>query len=165
MSDRCCGPTITNFGIGSQTTTQILSGVTTALASSPDFILIQGGVNDIASAVSDPNATIQSNIATICDAAVLAGATPILVNISPWKGSGGWTADRQTWTDTYNAWLAGYATANGYQMADVYAVLEDPANPDTLLPAFDSDHIHPNTEGYKIMGLAVSIAVQNAGPW
>jgi hypothetical protein len=32
-------------------------------------------------------------------------------------------------------------------------VLEDPANPEELLPAYDSgDHLHPNDAGYQAIG-------------
>jgi lysophospholipase L1-like esterase len=52
-----------------------------------------------------------------------------------------------------NAWIrtAGQLDA----VADFDLQLRDPAQPDRLLPAYDSgDHLHPNDRGYRAMAEA-----------
>ena len=45
-------------------------------------------------------------------------------------------------------------------MVDFDAALRDPANPERLLPAFDSgDHLHPHDPGYQAMADAVDLAL------
>jgi hypothetical protein len=40
---------------------------------------------------------------------------------------------------------------------DFDAVVRDPANADTILPAFDCDGIHPTPRGYLEMGRSVGL--------
>lgn len=43
-------------------------------------------------------------------------------------------------------------------VVDFEKVMRDPANPDRLLPAYDSgDHLHPNDVGYKAMAAAIDL--------
>lgn len=63
-------------------------------------------------------------------------------------------ADRQA----VNAWIR--TPGNFDAVIDFDAVTRDPAQPDRLLPAFDTgDHIHPNPAGYKAMGEAVPLGL------
>lgn len=45
-------------------------------------------------------------------------------------------------------------------VVDFEKVMHDPANPDRLLPAYDSgDHLHPNDAGYKAMAAALDLSL------
>lgn len=45
-------------------------------------------------------------------------------------------------------------------VVDFEKVMRDPANPDRLLPAYDSgDHLHPNDAGYKAMAAALDLSL------
>jgi lysophospholipase L1-like esterase len=57
-----------------------------------------------------------------------------------------------------NAWIRepGHFDA----VIDLDKVTADPANPQQLLPAFDSgDHLHPGPAGYKAMGQAIPLSL------
>ncbi|MDB5720777.1 MAG: hypothetical protein JWP15_1395 [Alphaproteobacteria bacterium] len=59
-----------------------------------------------------------------------------------------------------NQWIRTSGEPDG--IVDFDAATRDPANPDKLLPAFDSgDHLHPNEAGQKAMGDAVDLALFN----
>ena len=44
-------------------------------------------------------------------------------------------------------------------VADFDVALRDPAHPDRLLPAYDSDHLHPNTAGYEAMAASIDLTL------
>ena len=54
---------------------------------------------------------------------------------------------------TVNAWIRGSGEFDA--VLDVDRLMRDPAQPDRLLPRFDSgDHLHPNDAGYRAMAAA-----------
>lgn len=56
-----------------------------------------------------------------------------------------------------NDWIRTSATAD--EVVDFHAALRDPADPDRLLPAYDSgDVLHPSDAGYRAMGDAIPLA-------
>jgi len=56
-----------------------------------------------------------------------------------------------------NDWIRTGADADG--VVDFHAVLRDPADPDRLLPVYDSgDHLHPSPAGYAAMAEAVDLS-------
>jgi lysophospholipase L1-like esterase len=130
------------------------------VALAPQYVVIQGGINDIANAVSDPVSGMQTQIETMVGQARDSGITPIICNTSPWGTYTSWTAQKQAYQDTYNAWLSTYCATNSITMVDIYTALQDPDNPLNLLAAYDSgDHLHPSTAGYKVMGLRVADSI------
>jgi lysophospholipase L1-like esterase len=55
-----------------------------------------------------------------------------------------------------SAWLS----AQGGRVIDTDAALRDPAQPNRLLPAFDSgDHVHPNAAGAHQLGITIGVAL------
>ncbi len=60
--------------------------------------------------------------------------------------------------DTVNAWIRGSHAFDA--VIDFDAAVRDPANPQRLRPDLDTgDHLHPNAEGYRVMGEAVDLAL------
>lgn len=120
-----------------------------------NFSIIQGGVNNIHPAVSDPVATIQADITYMVDKALAAGHRVILIGVAPWKGfTEAWDSTKQGYTDTYNAWAA---STYPDQYFDVYSLLEDPGEADTLLPAYDSgDGLHISAAAYAAVDAALA---------
>ena len=62
------------------------------------------------------------------------------------------------------AWPVRLCRANAAKFADgvidFEAVLRNPADPASMLPAFDSgDHLHPNDTGYRAMAAAVVLGL------
>jgi lysophospholipase L1-like esterase len=54
-----------------------------------------------------------------------------------------------------NAWIR--STKLFDAVIDLAKVVEDPADPQRLLPAYDHDHIHPNDAGHKAMADAIDL--------
>jgi lysophospholipase L1-like esterase len=150
---------ITLKGIGGQTLTQIEARFATdVVALAPRFCVIEGGINDIqlTGVGVDPTSTMQTKVISMIGQARAASIVPIVVNVTPFKNSTNWTAERQGYLDAYNAWLLSYTTTNSVLMLDANALLVDPATPQTLLAAFDSgDHLHWGTLGHRIVGNAL----------
>jgi lysophospholipase L1-like esterase len=112
-------------------------------------VLIEGGINDIIVASVDPTAQMMIDQAAMVAHAVGNGLQYQVYTIGPWKGAteATWTAERQGWQDTYNAWVI--STYDPRRVTDMFTILEDPGTPDTLLAAFDSgDGLHPNAAGF-----------------
>lgn len=125
--------------------------------SNADIAIIQGGVNDVQASATAANmwAATSSMITT----AKAAGMSVIVINVMPWKNAVTWSAGEQTVTDDYNALLAANEASSGFTLVDAYSALEDPANADEMLPAYDSgDGLHPNSDG----GAAIAALVDTA---
>ena len=144
---------ITRRAVGGLKTSGIRELFDTHFSESDDYTIIEGGINNIISAASDPTAEMQLDVAAMMDEAIASGQKVILINVGPWKNHANWTTTRQSYTDTYNAWCA---SEYGNYLIDIYAELEDPSNADELLPAYDSgDGLHPNSTGYGVIDDAI----------
>jgi len=65
---------------------------------------------------------------------------------------------REATREAVNQWIRHSASFDG--VLDFDAVLRDPADPNRLLPRFDSDdHIHPSDAGYAAMAQSVPLSV------
>lgn len=118
----------------------------------------QGGVNDIQAL--DTAADIWAATSSMIVTAKTAGMSVVVINVMPWKNAVTWSAGEQTVTDDYNALLAANEVSSGFTLVDAYTALEDPANPDELLPAYDSgDGLHPNATGGAAIAAVVDVAL------
>jgi len=154
--------TVVNKGIGGDTTSGMLSRFTTdVLNHDPDFVVIWGGVNDIASA-SLSLATTESNLQSMYTRAHNADINVIAISMSPWKGTSTWTAAKQLSTDSLHDWIMNTATNIDHRI-EVYSLLEDPNNPDAMLPAYTRDHLHFNYTGGVVIGQAIYDTVDFEG--
>ncbi|MTV40052.1 SGNH/GDSL hydrolase family protein [Duganella radicis] len=127
------------------------------------WLLLHGGVNDIAAsdmlAVPEQQASAQDIIAgmqTLLQRAHAAGIRVCAATLPPHGGVGKpfiHSAEGEAKRQAVNAWIR---TAGQFDaVADVDMQLRDPAQPDRLLPAYDSgDHLHPNDRGYRAMAEA-----------
>ncbi len=143
---------VVNCGISGNSLAQIDTRfIADADPASHDFVIIEGGVNDILFALSDPNTSMRASLQSIATKCVSNGATPYFINISPWKGAATWNADRQTWTESYNTWLTEYCATNGYFLLDVYSAFgkdSDPAAPSEIFIDTGRLHWHDGANGY-----------------
>lgn len=154
ITDTHVSAVVTASGVGGNKLTDMDARFATdVVAAAPDCCIIQGGINDLASAASDPNASMQAAVVSMVAKARAANITPVLFTPGPWKSNVNWTQARQDYTDTFRAWIIAYGASEGIAVADVYSALEDPSVPETLLPAYDSgDGLHPSAAGYRAVG-------------
>jgi len=137
-------------------------------------VVMMMGINDIgwpgegAITPPDPEPTADDIVAgyrQIIDRAHAHGVRFVAVTLTPFidtfKGtplSGYYTPEKEKIRLAVNAWIRANKTADG--LIDFDKVLEDPASPGHVLPAFDcGDHLHPNDAGYQAMAKAVDLNV------
>ena len=119
-------------------------------------VIIWEGTNDY---LANPNLTLSDYTSVYTQLIAIAHAHGIKVigaTLQPTEGTGGWTAEGNTLREAVNNWILTSGAFDG--TADFSTVLEDPANPAQLLPAYDSgDHLHPNDAGYLAIADSVDL--------
>jgi lysophospholipase L1-like esterase len=135
-------------GVSGDTLPQILSVLTGhTFKSSDNFVLIEGGINDIVQASVDPTTQMAIDQAAAVAFAIANELQYQVYTVGPWKAHTSWTSEKQGWTDTYNQSIRD--TYDPRRVTDMFTILEDPGAADTLLAAFDSgDGLHPNATGF-----------------
>ncbi len=161
------GKPYVNRGISGQITGQMLGRMQAdVIALQPKAMVLLGGTNDLARGVELP--AIENNIQMICELAEANGIRPILGALLPvsdyhedvdprYKR----TTDRPP-SDilTLNAWMKSFSEAHGYIYLDYYQALVDSQG--MLQGDLSDDGLHPNVEGYKVMGPLAEKAIASA---
>ena len=135
-----------------------------------DFVIIQGGVNDLTN-VGDPQtaAQIQTAVTTMQQICRSAGKQVVIMEVGPYAGSASWAAGEQVHLDNYNAWITTESAAQtDTSEIPIYAVLEGDTTADTLSliangdsVTYDSgDALHPNAAGYVLIGSQADTALE-----
>jgi lysophospholipase L1-like esterase len=137
-----------NAGVGGNSTTQMLARVATDVtAYSPDWVLVMGGINDVASGVSA--ATIYTNLTTMYETFYNLGYHVIGCTLLP-SSSFDTAAERLVFT-TVNTNLRAYAAAHTWLwFADIQPLYDDGnSNP---LATYTADGVHPSALGAAVIG-------------
>jgi lysophospholipase L1-like esterase len=150
--------TYQNMGIGSETTTSIKNRFTADVVDiKPKYVVIEGGVNDIAAAVE--KATVTGNYHTIFAAAQAAGIVPVFLQILPWTGG---TNEQMQTRDDWNTDIAADCLSHGGLVvnADSYVgqfrVGGDDGNLWDQQAAYDDGgHIHYTAAGHAKIAEAI----------
>ncbi|MFA6296560.1 MAG: GDSL-type esterase/lipase family protein [Patescibacteria group bacterium] len=147
-----------NFGVDGQKTDAMLARISSITSlQNVRYAIVLGGVNDIRSGYSV--ASTESNLQSMYTALKTAGLTVIAAKITPWKGHSEWYEAAQIKTDQINDWIQNSATDVDI-VAETYTALEDPSDPDKLLPIYDNgDHLHPSAAGYAAIANTIYSAV------
>lgn len=139
-------------GIGGQTTPQMLIRFRNdVIALHPKAVHIMAGTNDIAGNTGAATmATVQGNIESMVELARAHGIKVILGSIPP-AAAFPWSPDKHPAPQIaqLNAWLRGYAKANGFTYVDYHTALTTPDG--GMKPGLSSDGVHPTPAGYAIM--------------
>lgn len=123
------------------------------------YLIVFEGVNDLGG-VSDANApTLATNLINaytdFANQARARNIKPYAATITPFGNSGYYTAAREAARQTINNWIRNNTAFDGF--IDFDAAVRDPANPENLLPAYNSDNLHLNPAGYQAMADAVNL--------
>lgn len=135
-------PTTNNFGVGGDTTAQMLARISTVVASPADIILFMGGTNDRTGGMTV--ADTKRNILAIVRRLQKAGKIVIVANDTPRFASKALTAPQQLDHEAIRDWI-NIELSKITPVADTYS---------HIVPADLHDDLHPNVKGaYKIGAL------------
>jgi lysophospholipase L1-like esterase len=120
------------------------------------------GINDIGFPVFIPSAPqvsanqITDSMATAIAKAKAKGIKVYLATLLPYKGAAYYTTDGEAKRQAVNAFIRNNREIDG--VIDFDRVMQNPADPLTMNPAYDSgDHLHPNDAGYGAMAAAIDL--------
>lgn len=149
-------------GIGGQTTPQmVLRFRQDVIDLKPAVVQIMAGTNDIAGNTGPMTADqSRANIMTMAELARAHGIRVILASIPPaanfpWR-PGLETADKIA---AMNTWLKSYAAQTNSTYADYWTALHDGT---ALRASLTYDGVHPNKDGYAVMGPVAEAAIRTA---
>ena len=136
---------VLNFGIGNQTTVQMLGRFGEVLSSGAGVVVIEGGLNDLYQ-LGPKTANIDS-IASMATQAKAAGIRVILTSLVPDSFSYA-TGTAPTSSDIFamSEALEALAQSQGYLYADFFDAMRLPDGAQD--PSLTIDGVHPNAAGY-----------------
>ena len=131
------------------------------------YVIVLEGINDLghagSSAPASETVTADDLIAAMKQLIARAHEKGIKIfgaTLTPFAGTrspGYYTPEKDVQRKALNEWIRTGHAFDG--VIDFEKAMRDPANPDRMLPAYDSgDHLHPGDEGYKAMADAVDLA-------
>jgi lysophospholipase L1-like esterase len=149
-------------GISGQTTPQMLVRFRRdVLDLKPRVVVILAGTNDIAGntgVMTDED--IQGNLASMAQLAKANGITPVSAYHAAPTGVPQTSARPMSRIRAINTWIKEYAAANGHVYLDYFPAMID--NTGVLRTELSADDLHPNVQGYEIMGPLAEQAIARA---
>jgi lysophospholipase L1-like esterase len=119
-------------------------------------VVIWEGTNDIGNHPDLDPSQLTDAYQQLIDAAHQQGIRVIGATLQPDKGTGYYTPEGNEVRKAVNDWIRTSGAFDG--VADFDQVLLDPADPDQMLPAYDSgDHLHPNDLGYQAIADSINL--------
>lgn len=145
-------------GIGGQTTMHMICRFRQdVIELEPEYVVILAGINDIAR----NNGFIKventfKNLVNMIELARLHGIKPVMCTLVPAREIG-WrlrVGDPRPSIDSLNTMIVSYAAENGIPVVDYHTAMKTEEG--GMLPEFETDAVHPNLEGYKVMEKVLS---------
>lgn len=144
-------------GIGGQTTMQMLVRFRAdVIELKPEYVVILAGINDIArnnGYIKVEN--IFKNIVSMVELAKVHGIKPVLCTICPAREIG-WRkqlGDPRPSIDSLNTFIRNYSEAGGIPLADYHSAMK--TDDGAMIPEYETDAVHPNIKGYKVMEMVL----------
>jgi lysophospholipase L1-like esterase len=128
-------------------------------------IVLLEGINDIQQLPHQLDATkIEAAYQEIVDEAHARGIRVVGATLLPFKGFSVWTPTLEATRAAVNQYIRTSGTFDA--VVDFDQVMRDPADPQRMLPAYDSgDHIHPSDAGYQAMANSVNLDLLRPPRW
>ncbi len=146
---------VLNRGVRGQRTDQMLRRFNWDVPPhKPDIVVVLGGVNDINQ--GKELASIQNNLQQIYELSLQEKARVLACTILPLDIL---PPEQKEKVREMNEWVRSYAASHHLGFCDTYKALEDPTRPGFLRGT--RDDIHPDVEGYKLMGEAIAKAIED----
>ncbi len=131
------------------------------------YVIMLEGINDL----GHPGTTTAPISETVTGEDIIAGLKQMAdrahekgikvfgATLTPFGGytsAGYYTEQKETYRKAINDWIRTTDAFDGF--IDFEKAVRDPANPNRILPAYDSgDHLHPGNAGYKAMADAIDL--------
>ncbi|WP_170222718.1 GDSL-type esterase/lipase family protein [Rarobacter faecitabidus] len=119
------------------------------------------GINDIQQDPSQLDANqIAAGLKSIADEAHSRGIRVVGGTITPWRGWGTYTTQREATRVAFNTWVRGQAVTSGTfdAIVDFDEALRDAADPTKIVDAYDSgDDLHPGPLGFSAMASSIDL--------
>lgn len=152
-----------NMGIGSQVTTSIAARFNAdVVALKPRLVIINGGVNDIATGVS--KSVFLANYTSMLNLCAANGIIAIVCKITPWTtGTIAQMQTRDNWMADLKVMVESY---QGFIWVDFDSVLGqfrsggDAGNLWNIQPAYNADGIHFTYLGYQAMATSIDAKIK-----
>ena len=156
-------------GISGQTTPQMLVRFRPDVIDlKPKVVVILAGTNDIAGNTGPmTNEEVQGNLASMAELAKANGIKVVMSSIQPVSayhvGPSGIPQTQSRPMDrirAINDWMKKYAAAHGHIYLDYFSAMLDQSG--LLRAELSGDDLHPNAQGYAIMGPLAEAAIKQA---
>lgn len=144
---------VTNGGVSGNTTAQMLARIADIAAYAPDWVFVQGGINDLAAAETVAN--IVANLKSICAQLAGHGAQVVLLTVAP---NATYSKGVQQVNQALREWVNG--GAKGVILVDTYTAMVNPTSTTgALASGMSDDALHPSGKGARAMGQAIATAI------
>jgi lysophospholipase L1-like esterase len=148
---------ILNRGVNGQRSDQILSRFERdVVAENPKVVIVLAGVNDIFQRRSTD--FVKRNLEGMYAQAERNGIVPLVTTVLPYNVAG---EEERNSIREVNSWAESASRAQGRLFCDTNLAVRNKADPNLLESS--PDGLHPDVEGYKRMGAALSATLERAG--
>jgi len=148
---------VLNRGVNGQRSDQVLSRFERdVVGEKPAVVIVLAGVNDIYQGRGTES--VKRNLEAMYAKAERNGIVPVAATVLPYNSAG---EREQGAIREVNAWVATASKAPGRLFCDTNLAVRDEANPDLL--ASSPDGLHPDPDGYRKMGKALTMTLERAG--
>lgn len=149
---------VLNRGIAGERSDQILKRFESDVsAENPDIVIILAGVNDLYQGY--PPEWIESELDRMYQLAAGAGIQVVACSILPYDGAGPTVLASMR---EVNEWIRTRSAELGLAYCDTYRAVEDPSRPGKL--SGTTDGFHPDVEGYRKIGEAITETLEKLAP-
>ncbi|HVC26690.1 MAG TPA: GDSL-type esterase/lipase family protein [Nitrososphaerales archaeon] len=148
---------VLNRGVNGERSDQVLSRFERdALAEKPSVVIVLAGVNDIYQGRTA--GWVKRNLEAMYALAERRGIVPVAATVLPYNVAG---KKESSSIREVNGWALMASKAGGRLFCDTNLAVRDQGDPDRL--ASSPDGLHPDVEGYRSMGAALSSTLERAG--
>ena len=124
------------------------------------YLILLEGINDIrypTPGIINP-VGITTGLHQLIERAHEHGIRVFVGTLLPFEGSLYYTLQGEQERQQVNHWIRTSGACDG--VIDFDRIMRDPSHPTRLLPLYDSsDHLHPNDDGYKMMGKSIRLSL------